>query len=83
METKELFGKTIENGIRIVNDPFKQRCIKEIHMHAFSSSVFDGKFVFFGRVVFENGDTTGEQKFNGKDLGDVFNKIAEFCVTLG
>lgn len=81
MKMKELFGKTIEGGISLVNDPFKQSCINAIHIHAIKD-VFDGYFTFSGKVEFAHGNTGGRQEFTGKNLADVYNQIAEFCMTL-
>jgi len=40
----------------------------------------DGSWEFEGSVHFKNGNTKGEQKFEANNFGELFNKIANFCL---
>ena len=76
MDTKDIIGY---DGVSIINNPFLPHCIDAIHMTALRLSK---GMVFYGDVEFKNGNTTGTQKFEGKDLADLFNQIATFCTNL-
>lgn len=76
MDIKDAIGESLPNCI---NNPFKKECIEEIHIHMFKR--FNG-CSFIGSIKFVNNGTEGVQRFEGKDLADVFIKIREFCVNL-
>ncbi len=46
-------------------------------------SAFDGKFRFFGVIVYRNGKTSGRQEFNGRDLKDLLIQIETFIEKMG
>lgn len=76
MDIKEVIGESLPN---CVNNPFKKECIEGIHIHMVKTF---NKYRFIGKVEFVNKGTEGVQKFEGKDLADVFIKIKEFCINL-
>lgn len=63
---------------QIVSNPFNFQNIEEIHIH-FSKGIISKKWCATAYVCFKNGDTKGEQKFNGENLADVYVKVYEFC----
>ena len=75
---KELFGESLPT---LVKDPFKGECINAIHMHA-HKSILNGGFNFTGHVEFKNGNTEGTQNFKADNLGELYVKIQNFCMTL-
>lgn len=77
---KQLFGKTIPS---LVKDPFDAKCIEVISMTAERSWFGEERpFKFMGRVAFKNGKTEGTQRFEASNLGELYEKIAEFCKSL-
>jgi len=77
---EQLFGKTIPS---LVKDPFDAKCIEVISMTA--ERAWLGKerpFHFRGRVGFKNDKTEGVQRFEASNLGELYEKIAEFCKSL-
>ena len=77
---EQLFGKTIPS---LVKDPFDAKCIEKISMTA--ERAWFGKerpFSFRGRVEFVNNKTEGAQRFEASNLGELYEKIAEFCKSL-
>lgn len=73
-----LFGETLPME---VNNPFNCDCIESIHLHA-NRKMFGGGFRFSGNVNFENGNTEGTQNFEADNLGELYVKIQNFCMTL-
>jgi hypothetical protein len=70
------FGK--EQLPSVLNDPFKKTHVKRIYV-SFSENVFiDGKYSANGSVEFANGNTKGEQKFDGDTFDEVVLKIKSF-----
>lgn len=65
-----------------LNDPFKKECLKNISIFADRSMFSPYYFSFSGSVEFQNGNTKGEQRFEGSSLDDIYNKIYEFCENL-
>ena len=77
---EKLFGKTTPS---VVKTPFLSKHIREISMHAAKNRFFeDADFEFFGYVEFKNGQTEGTQRFRANNLGELYEKIANFCMTL-
>lgn len=72
-----IFGNK-KNVPQIVNNPFNFQNIESIHIH-FSKGIVSEKWHTNAYVCFKNGNTKGEQKFEGKNLTDVYVKIYEFC----
>ena len=76
---KQIFGNTPT----IVKMPFKGECIESIHIHANRSWSNPNKFIITGSVKFKNGNTTGTQEFEARNLSELFMEIQKFCSTLG
>lgn len=77
---EQLFGKTIPS---LVKDPFDAKCIEKISMRAERSWFGEVRpFKFRGSVEFQNGQTEGTQNFEASNLGELYEKIAEFCKSL-
>lgn len=68
------------SGLSVLKDPFAKGCVTRIVTDCgepwFGSD--KDKWNFRGRVYFKNGNTTGEQKFEGKDMADLTAKMAAF-----
>lgn len=76
---EQLFGKT---NLSIVEDPFNAECIDSIILRC-DRNLFDReKLEFRGRVDFEKNNTEGTQRFTANNLGELYEKIAEFCKSL-
>jgi hypothetical protein len=75
---EELFGKSMPS---VIKDPFYGEHISAIHMHA-NKSVFSGLFTFTASVEFRNGDTEGRQEFRADNLGGLYQKVVDFCMSL-
>ena len=73
-----LFGETLPTEVK---NPFNCDCIESIHMHA-NKNMFGGGFRFTGSVEFKNDNTEGTQKFKADNLGELYVKIQNFCMTL-
>lgn len=72
--------KTFGNLPDCINNPFTKSSIQSIRI-CMSKGIF-GSIYFNGYVEFKNGNTSGEQKFEGFNLADVFIKVKEFCNNL-
>lgn len=66
--------------LSIVKDPFNKNCMVGLWVHC-NKSNYSG-WSYSGSVNFENGNTKGEQKFNGESLKDVLLKVEAFILTL-
>jgi len=66
----------------ILKDPFSKVLIKAIRVHYNESSFTEGKWYATGTVSFKNGDTSGEQAFEGTDFNDVVSKIKNFVESI-
>lgn len=77
MDIKDVIGESLPNCI---NNPFKKECIEGIHIHMIKR--YNNNYKFTGSVEFVNNGTEGVQRFEGKDLAEVFIKIKEFCLNL-
>jgi len=77
---KQLFGDTMPSSIKY---PFSYENIKGISMSAQRNPfTVDGEFNIYGSVEFKNGNTEGKQRFRANSLGELFEKIAKFCMSL-
>ncbi len=76
---KQLFGKMT---LSIVEDPFNAECIDSIVLRCDRKLIDKKKFEFRGHVDFKKNNTEGVQRFTANDLGELFEKIAEFCKSL-
>ena len=70
-----------QQSISIINDPFKQNKVKRIYV-SFHDIWNDGNFVAHGSIEFQNGNTRGEQKFDGATFDEVVLKIKACLETL-
>lgn len=69
-------------GTNLVNNPFSIEHVKKINLFMHEDIFNKGTFEFTGYVAFCNGNTSGEQKFVGKNFPDLFNQIVDFCNSL-
>lgn len=77
---KKILGN-ISNIPSTLNNPFDSKKVKGIHIHC-TESIFGGKWYISGNIEFQNGDTEGVQRFEGKDIMDVVTKIYNFLEQL-
>lgn len=70
-------NKTFGNLSNCINNPFTKSSINAIRIYMIKG-IF-GNIYFEGTVEFKNNNTKGEQKFEGKNLADVFMKVKAFC----
>ena len=70
-----------EKLLSIINDPFSKIHVTSVYVH-FSKSLFSEKWNCVGSVDFKNGNTKGEQRFEGAHFDEVAEKIREFIKTL-
>jgi len=61
-------------------DPFKKESLERFMIHGMK--LHYGNFRFYGSVKFLNGDTGGEQRFEGNTFEEVYNKMIAFLKTL-
>lgn len=59
----------------VINDPFKKNKITSVSVWGSESWLNPGHFTFSGRVEFTNGQTKGEQNFEGDSFDHVVLKI--------
>lgn len=71
----DLIGK--ESLPSVFNDPFKKTLVNRIYVSV-SKSLFHDKLSANGSVEFKNGNTTGEQRFEGDSFDEVVGKIKYF-----
>lgn len=57
-----------------IQNPFDKKGIISIHVY-FDDFWNNGNWKASGRVKFKNGETTGEQKFEGRSFDDVVSQI--------
>lgn len=57
----------------IINDPFRKN--KVVTISTYSYQTYSGNWNFTGKVEFSNGNTKGEQKFEGENFDHVVLKI--------
>lgn len=79
METKELFGKTLPTDIQ---NPFLKECITYVSITARTHLFDENEWIFEGVVKFKQGNTSGEQRFKGDNLADVYMRVMNFCMAL-
>lgn len=73
-------NKTFGNLPNCIDNPFTKSSIQSINITMFKGCF--GNIYFNGFVKFKNNNTESEQKFEGKDLADVFMKVKAFCEQL-
>lgn len=77
--SKDIFGNF--NLPSCIVNPFDIKNITDI-MIIYGRSPLRGIPYFTGKVKFKNGNTNGEQSFDGENLVDVFIKVMNFCKEL-
>jgi len=77
MQIQEQLGK--EKMPSILKNPFNKNSVKRIYV---SFSEYSNRWSANGSVEFQNGNTTGEQKFTGQTFDDVVIQIKEFVKEL-
>ena len=77
IDIKNIFENS---SLSVIKDPFEFNNIKEISTYSFMGIMGDWKHT--GKVKFKNGNTTGEQSFQGSSIDDVFVLIKQFVIDL-
>lgn len=71
-----------ETHLSGLTDPFQKNKITAIFVHT-HQSMFDSEVWYNrGSVSFKNGNTTGEQKFEGTSFDDVVHQMRDFLASL-
>lgn len=78
---KELLGTDKSTKPTMYSDPFTKECVEGIHIHA-SKGWFTEKFWFRGIIKFKNGNTKGEQTFEGSSIEDLLTQMKVFSESL-
>lgn len=60
-----------------LNNPFNKRNIESVYV-SFRRGILSGNWNAYGSVEFKNGNTSGEQKFEGATFDEVVIKIKAF-----
>lgn len=71
----------ISKNPTILNDPFKVDKVVSVRVSSYKST-FGDNIYHRGTVEFENGNTKGEQSFEGQSFDDVVLQIKAFIETL-
>ena len=69
--------KEASRVISQLKDPFSKDCIIRVSTWA-SRDSWDNTWTYSGTVEFENGNTKGEQEFEGVSMADVIQKMEIF-----
>ena len=73
-----LLGTDKNNGLPCqITNPFGMEYIDMISIWA--TKRWDNSFSFSADVKFKRGDTRAEQEIKGENLGDVIQKVYQFC----
>lgn len=72
------FGET---KLSLIKNPFSKNKITAIHVH-YTKSMFTENWSARGSVKFANGNTNGEQEFDGKTFDEVVEQMKMFVRTL-
>jgi hypothetical protein len=70
-----------ETKIGNLQDPFSKNCVVRVYV-SYSMGRLSGEWSANGSVEFKNGNTNGEQTFDGKSFDEVVSKIKSFIETL-
>lgn len=76
-----LFGFGKEKLPSIIKDPFNKLSITQISIR-YRDFCGDGKWKATGEVDFKNGNTSGEQSFEGETFDEVVMQIKVFIESL-
>ena len=77
IDIKNIFENS---SLSVIKDPFEFDNIREISTYSFMGIMGDWKHT--GKVKFKNGNTTGEQSFQGSSIDEVFILIKQFVIDL-
>lgn len=66
-----------KDAVSVIKDPFRGENIKSLSIYFFKSG-FSGRFSFSASVKFVNGDTEGQQNFEGNSPDELFEKLGAF-----
>jgi len=77
IDIKNIFENS---SLSVIKDPFELDNIMEISTHSFIG--FSGGWKHTGKVKFQNGNTTGEQKFQGSSVDEIYILIKQFVIDL-
>jgi hypothetical protein len=72
---KELFNSIGNESLSVIRNPFDGNRIKKIYIFYQEELFNSGQWHAFGGIEFQNGKTTGEQKFDGKTFDDVVHQM--------
>jgi hypothetical protein len=73
-----LLGTNKNNGLPCqITNPFGMEYIDTISIWAIKS--WDNSFSFSANIKFKRGSTKAEQEIKGENLGDVIQKVYQFC----
>ena len=82
MIVDKLFNDGKRNEASLINDPFKQDCIKRVSLNI-SKDPFTGEFMCYAIIEFQNGNPSVKHEINDcKDLADAFHKAKQFIESL-
>ena len=62
------------NEISPIEDPFNKQSLEAVFFHVFKSTFSPHEIICVSTVKFQNGQTTGEQKFKEKDFETLLKK---------
>lgn len=62
-------------------DPFKKDKVTSIYLH-YTKRMFIDEFIWRGNIEFTNGNTSGKQTFEEKELPDILFKMQQFLDSL-
>lgn len=79
----EIINNAFDGATNIVNNPFRTKHIVSINMRMVPRLFGNGAFEFGATIRFKNGNTCGEQNFEGKNFPDIFNQVINFCNSIG
>jgi hypothetical protein len=78
---KNLFKEARDYATSVLKDPFSSSDnMDSMFIHA--QKDWNGKWGYSGKIEFKNGDTSGEQRFNGDNLKEVLVKMEAFVKTM-
>ena len=62
-------------------DPFKKDKVDSINLY-YSKKIFESYYVWQGTISFKNGNTSGKQQFEEKELPVILQKMQQFLDSL-
>lgn len=67
--------------LSVIKDPFNIDALESVRISAYKG-LFGGAWRYTASVEFQNGDTKGEQDFEGESLADVAKKVDKFLTAI-